>query len=168
MSHFKRVKAMKTAIDRQKARLIRKYHTLCTKIGMTDDERREMLTDNYGVESSKDLYVEELEHLCNVLQSDANNKEIKMQEARTRVFGAVGGWLDILYGNVSKQDTIRYRERIEKIKAIACRQTEYKDFNKIPLERLANISFLFSKKQKDFKRGALVIETELAGLANLN
>lgn len=159
---------MKTATDRQKAGLIRRYHSLCTKIGMTEEDRREMLSNNYGVESSKDLYVEELEHLCNVLQSDANKKEIKMQEARTRVFGAVGGWLDILYGQVLKQDAIRYRERIEKIKAIACRQTEYKDFNKIPLERLANISFLFSKKQKDYKRGALVIETELAGLANLN
>lgn len=159
---------MKTATDRQKAKLIRKYHTLCTKIGMQEEERREMLSNNYGVESSKDLYVEELEHLCNVLQSDANKKEIKMQEARTRVFGAVGGWLDILYGKVSKQDTIRYRERIEKIKAIACRQTEYKEFNKIPLERLANISFLFSKKQKDFERGVILLDTELQTLTYLN
>lgn len=159
---------MKTATGRQKSRLIRKYHTLCTKIGMTEEDRSEMLSDNYGVESSKDLYVEELEHLCNVLQSDANQKEIKMQEARTRVFGAVGGWLDILYGQVSKQDAMRYRERIEKIKAIACRQTEYKDFNKIPLERLANISFLFSKKQKDYKRGEILLETELQIHADLN
>jgi hypothetical protein len=159
---------MTTATDRQKAKLIRKYHTLCTKIGMTDDERREMLTDNYGVESSKDLYVEELEHLCTVLDTEANTKECQLKEAHRRVFGAVGGWLDTLYGKVPKQDAIRYRERIEKIKAIACRQTEYKDFNKIPLERLANISFLFSKKQKDFKRGGIVLETELQTLANLN
>ncbi len=159
---------MKTATDRQKSRLIRKYHTLCTKIGMTEEDRREMLSNNYGVESSKDLYVEELEHLCNVLDTEANTKEWKLQEARKRVFGAVGGWLDILYGQVSKKDAIRYRERIEKIKAIACRQTEYKDFNKIPLERLANISFLFSKKQKDFKRGEILLETELQTLAYLN
>lgn len=159
---------MTTATDIKKAKLIRKYHTLCTKIGMTDDERREMLADNYGVESSKDLYVEELEHLCTVLDTEANTKECQLKEARRRVFGAVGGWLDILYGKVPKQDTIRYRDRIEKIKAIACRQTEYKDFNKIPLERLANISFLFSKKQKDFKRGEIVLETELQTLANLN
>ena len=153
---------MTTATDRYKAKLIRKYHTLCTKIGMTEEERREMLSNNYGVESSKDLYIEELQHLCNVLDSESNQKEIKLQEARKRVFGAVGGWIDILYGYD------RSEARKAKIKAIACRQTAYKDFNKIPLERLANISFLFSKKQKDFKRGALVIETELATLAYLN
>ncbi|MFV0310834.1 MAG: phage protein GemA/Gp16 family protein [Dysgonomonas sp.] len=159
---------MTTATDRQKAKLIRKYHTLCTKIGMTDDERREMLADNYGVESSKDLYVEELEHLCTVLDTEANTKECQLKEARRRVFGAVGGWLDILYGKVPKQDILRYRERIEKIKAIACRQTEYKDFNKIPLERLANISFLFSKKQKDYKKGSVVADIEVERLKYLN
>lgn len=151
---------MKTATDKQKSRLIRKYHTMCTKIGMTEEDRREMLSNNYGVNSSKDLTVDELEYLCNVL----DRKEIRIREARTRVFGAVGGWLDILYGQVQKKDTSRYRERIEKIKAIACRQTEYKDFNKIPLERLANVSFLFSKKQKDFKRGMILLDLELQDL----
>lgn len=152
---------MKTT-DRQKTGLIRKYHTLCTKLGMTEGERRQMLSDNYGVESSKELYVEELQHLCNVLDSEANQKEIKLQEARKRVFGAVGGWLDILYGYE------RSEERKVKIKAIACRQTECKEFNKIPLERLNNVSHLFAKKQKDFKRGVFMIETELANLAYRN
>lgn len=153
---------MKTATDRQKSRLIRKYHTLCTKIGMTEEDRREMLSNNYGVESSKDLYVEELEHLCNVLDSDANQKEIKLQEARKRVFGAVGGWLDLLYGYE------RSEARKAKIRAIACRQTQYKEFNKIPIERLNNVSHTFSNKQKDLKLGELVVETELATLAYLN
>ncbi|MFV0313453.1 MAG: hypothetical protein ACK5KN_17650 [Dysgonomonas sp.] len=153
---------MKTATDRKRIGLMRRYRGLIKKLGISEEERLQMLSDNYGVESSKDLYIEELEHLCNVLQSDANKKEIKIQEARKRVFGAVGGWLDILYGYE------RSEARKAKIKAIACRQTEYKDFNKIPLERLANISFLFSKKQKDFKRGEILLETELQTLAYLN
>jgi hypothetical protein len=153
---------MKTATDRQKSKLIRKYHTLCTKLGLTEEERREMLYGNYGVESSKDLYIEELEHLCTVLDTEANTKEWLQKEARRRVFGAVGGWLDILYGFE------RSNARSEKIKAIACRQTGYKDFNKIPVERLNNVSHLFSKKQKDFKRGEILLETELQTLANLN
>ncbi|MFV0311487.1 MAG: phage protein GemA/Gp16 family protein [Dysgonomonas sp.] len=153
---------MKTATDRKKEKLIRRYHSLCKRLGMTEDERREMLSENYGVESSKELYVEELEHLCTVLDTEANTKEWLQKEARRRVFGAVGGWLDILYGFE------RSNARSEKIKAIACRQTEYKDFNKIPIERLNNVSHLFSKKQKDFKRGTVVIEVELATLANLN
>ena len=156
------------AADRQKSKLIRQYHTLCTKIGMTEDERRQMLSDNFGVSSSKDLYVEELELLCNALQSDANQKEIKLQEARNRVFGAVGGWLDILYGKIAKNDTAKRKDRADKIKAIACRQTGYKDFNKIPIERLSNVSHLFSNKQKDYTRGTLQVEAELGNLAYLN
>lgn len=158
---------MKTTTDKQKkAGLIRKYHTLCTNLGISDDDRRQMLSDNYGVESSKDLYVEELEHLCDVLDSDANKKELKLQEARKRVFGAVGGWLDILYGKTSNNE--EYRMRVDKIKAIACRQTEHNDFNKIPLERLTNVSYLFSNKQKDIKQGKSVIAEELQTLAFLN
>ena len=159
---------MKTITDRQKAGLIRKYHTLCAKMGMQEEERREMLFNNYGVESSKELHVKELQQLCDVLDSEASNKETQLKEARRRVFGAVGGWLDILYGKVLKIHTAEYKKRIEYIKSIACRQTEYTDFNKIPLERLNNVSYLFSKKQRDLKRGETVIEIELASLAAFN
>lgn len=156
---------MKTTL-KQKAGLIRKYHTLCIKLGISEEDRKQMLSDNYGVESSKELYIEELQHLCDVLDSDVNKKELKLQEARKRVFGAVGGWLDILYGKTT--NTTEYRMRIDKIKAIACRQTGYDDFNKIPIERLTNISYLFSNKQKDIKQGKRVITEELKTLAFLN
>jgi hypothetical protein len=159
---------MKTTTEKQKAGLIRKYHTLCGKLGMSDEDRRDMLFDNYGAESSKELSVGELQDLCESLQSDANKEQIKLQEARSRVFGAVGGWLDIVQGRVSRNDIAKYRERVEKIKAIACRQTQYKDFNRIPLERLQNVSFLFSKKQKDFKRGDKLISDDLQLLTYLN
>lgn len=159
---------MKTTIDIQKAKLIRKYHTLCTKIGMTEEERREMLSNNYGVESSKDLYVEELQHLCRVLQGEADKKEVKVQEARSRVFGAVGGWLDMMYGPIDRNNTAAKEQRYEKIKAIACRQTEHKDFNQIPIERLNNVSHLFSKKLKDFTRGSEIANEEITVLTLLN
>jgi len=161
---------MKTAINenRKKAGLIRKYHTLCGKLGMSDEDKRDMLFDNYGAESSKELSLDELKDLCEALGADANKEQIKLQEARNRVFGAVGGWLDIVQGRVLKNDIVKYRDRVEKIKSIACRQTGYKDFNRIPIERLQNVSFLFSKKQKDFKRGEAMIAEELEILTFLN
>lgn len=152
----------------QISRLITKYHTLCGKLGLTDEQKRQRLSDNYGVLSSKDLYFEELQHICNALEDELTGHNKKMLTARNRVFGAVGGWLEIVWGKVDKNDKQKYNERIEKIKAIACRQTGHKDFNKIPIERLGNISFLFSKKQKDFKQGELMIEDELRSLASLN
>jgi hypothetical protein len=154
--------------DKQRQGLIRKYHTLCGKLGLTDDARREMLRQNYGVESSKELYTEELTALCAWLHGEVHGAEGKLQEARRRVFGAVGGWLDMVYGKVPESDKARRWERVQKIKAIACRQTRYDDFMKIPPERLANVSFLFSKKQKDMRQGEATISEELKGLAGLN
>lgn len=159
---------MTTKQEKYKASLVRKYHTLCTKLGWTKGDRLEFLINNYGVESSKDLYIDELKHICEVLAKTPAVRDAKRQEACDRVFGAVGGWLDILYGKVDKSDTVKYQERIRYIKAIACRQTEYDDFNKIPIERLANVSFLFSNKQKDYKAGKVSVDNELAQMACLN
>lgn len=159
---------MKTTTNNEKGQLIKKYHALCSKLGMSEDERREMLWDNFKVISSKDLYIDQLKSICRVLDQLLNPHHKKMDDARKRVFGAVGGWLDLMYGKVSAKDLEAKKQRHDKIKAIACRQTGYRDFNKIPLERLNNVIHLFAKKQKDLKRGVTVIEAELATLANLN
>jgi hypothetical protein len=157
-----------TEKEKQRQGLIRKYHTLCGKLGLTDDARREMLRQNYGVESSKELYTEELTALCALLHGDLLGPEGKLQEARRREFGAVGGWMDMVYGKVPEGNKGRRLERVQKIKAIACRQTQYDDFMRIPLERLANVSFLFTKKQKDMRVGEVAISEELKSLAWLN
>lgn len=159
---------MRTATERQKSKLIRKYHTLNTQLGISEEDRKAMLNDNYGVKSSKDLYPEELEHICNFLQENLDKQDEKLKKARRRVFGAVGGWLDLLYGKVSELNNDKYKERVEKIKTIACRQTQIEDFNKIPTERLNNISHLFSNKQKDYKQGKVVVSQEMTELASLN
>lgn len=158
---------MKPTVNK-KASLIRKYHTLCSKLGMTDEAKRQMLWDNFEVASSKDLYIDQLESLCRNLDNQIDADYQKLKQARLRVFGAVGGWLDILYGKIAKNDIEKRKDRTDKIKAIACRQTGYKDFNKIPIERLSNVSHLFSNKQKDYTRGTLQIEAELGNLAYLN
>lgn len=83
-------KIMKTTIDRQKAGLIKKYHTLCGKLGMTDEEKREILENNYDVKSSKDLYVEELQHLCKALEDNTNcsfnAKDDRKKKQRKKIF----------------------------------------------------------------------------------
>lgn len=159
---------MKTITEQKRSKLIRKYHMLNKQLGIPEEDRKAMLNDNYGVKSSKDLYTEELEHICNFLQEDLDKQDEKQKKARRRVFGAVGGWLDLVYGKVSELNNDKYKERVDKIKAIACRQTEIEDFNKIPTERLNNVSHLFSNKQKDYKQGKVVVSEEMAELASLN
>jgi hypothetical protein len=82
-------KVMKTTIDRQKAGLIKKYHTLCGKIGMTDEEKREILENNYRVNTSKDLHVDELQHLCKALDESIkqpSKETTRMDKQRKKLF----------------------------------------------------------------------------------
>ena len=52
---------------------------------------------------------------------------------------AIGSWLKMC-GRESNATVI---------KAIACRASKHSDFNKIPLERLRNLVYLFNNKVKD-------------------
>lgn len=120
--------------------LLKKYHTLCTVLGMTDADKEATLAA-YGVESSRDLDTHDLVDLCAKLSDEANKKSgtDDMDRLRKRVMAAIGSWLksEGKYGNA----TI--------IKAIACRATGHADFNKIPRERLRNLIGAFNNKVKD-------------------
>lgn len=129
---------MKTATDRQKSRLIRKYHTLCTKIGMTEEDRREMLSNNYGVESSKDLYVEELEHLCNVLNEDLNNDKVVYDVARKRVIKILFLYLPLT----------GYLPNMDYVKETARKAAKADSFNAISLPKLKQLYKIFGEKYK--------------------
>lgn len=160
---------MKTT-DRQKAGLMRHYRGLIKKLGISEEERKAMLLNNYGVESSKDLYVEELQELCAWLAEQANTKEWKLQEARNRVYGAVGGYLKLIniFPEIKIMSPAEHDRRIAYMEGVACRNTGYKEFNKIPIERLNNVSHLFSNKQKDYKKGSVVADIEVERLKYLN
>lgn len=96
---------------------------------------------SWGVESSRDLSQHQLIDICAKLSEQVNRKDgtASLDKLRKRVIAAIGGWL-----HESEQE-----QSIGKIKGIACRATGYRDFNKIPRERLRNLIATFNNKVKD-------------------
>ena len=148
---------MKTTTDLQHALLVKRYHTLATKLGLGKDDKAAIM-ESYGVGSSLDLSVTELTELCGQLEKDNNPKAPVLDKLRKQVMGSIGGWLR----------TISQDSDASKIKAIACKATGHRHFNDIPAERLRNIYHTFLNKQKDFKRVNEVTAEELEILSYLN
>lgn len=120
--------------------ILKKFHTLCGVLGLTETEKR-AIVESYGVESSRDMDTHDLINVCGKLAEQANEKAGagEMDKLRKRVMAAIGGYLKAT-GKESNASMI---------KGIACRATGHKDFNKIPRERLRNLVAAFNNKVKD-------------------
>ena len=134
-------------MNKQQKWLLRQFHTLCSRLGMTEYEKQAII-ESYGVESSKDIDNHDLMNLCHTLELRLNKWASEADSLRKRVIAAIGGWLRL----VGKE------ENIEVIKGIACRATGYDNFNKIPIERLRNIYNAFLKKQRDHKAAMAIAD----------
>lgn len=119
--------------------LLRKFHTLCSRLCLTDAEKR-AIVESFGVESSADIDTHDLIDICASLSRQLEGgKGETMDKLRKQVMAAIGGYLR----------KIGRESNAEIIKGIACRATGYKTFNKIPAERLRNVYHAFRNKQKD-------------------
>lgn len=119
--------------------LLKKFHTLCSLLGMTDDEKRALI-EGYGVESSRDIDTHDLVDICGTLSAQVNEKQGNdIDKLRKRCMASIGAWLRS-EGKYQSADII---------KGIACRATGYEEFNKIPRERLRNLIATFNNKVKD-------------------
>lgn len=120
--------------------ILKKFHTLCSVLGLTDAEKR-AIVESYGVESSRDMDTHDLISVCGKLSAQANEKTGagEMDKLRKRVMAAIGDYLKAT-GKESNATVI---------KGIACRATGHTDFNKIPRERLRNLVAAFNNKVKD-------------------
>lgn len=134
--------------------LLKKFHTLCSRLRM-DAEMKLALLSDYGVESSKDLTNTELTELCDRLNNILNPEDAKRDRMRKRVIAAIGGWLRLIG---------KGEEGIDYIKGVACRAAKVNNFNHISLDRLTTIYSMFLKRQKDARAvnevaGAIACET---------
>lgn len=124
--------------------LLKKYHTLAGQLGMTDEDKRALLSQ-YNVKSSVDLSQHELVDVCACLSREIERRDghQSMDALRKRLIAVVGKYL-VACG---KSDvTISY------IKATACRAAGIREFNRIPRERLRSLYGAFAIKLKDIKR----------------
>ena len=127
-------------MDQIHRELLKKFHTLCTVLGLDDEAKRAILA-GWGVESSRDLTQHQLIDICAKLSEQVDHKQgtARLDKLRKQVIAAIGRWL---------RETGQ-AEGISKIKGIAMRASGYNDFNKIPRERLRNLIATFNNKVKD-------------------
>lgn len=117
--------------------LLKKYHTLCSRLGLTEDEKR-AIAQSYGVESSRDIDTHDLVDICAKLSAKA---EPELTALRRRAMASIGAYLR----------SEGKHENASIIKGIALRATGYAAFHEIPKERLRNLIYLFNKRMADAK-----------------
>ncbi len=133
---------MTTTTNPSKTKLLKKYHTLLCQQGANNEAKMAMLA-GYGVESSKDLTLAQLVDIIVKLEGGDTEQHSKnpLDIYRKRVFGAAYDWLKIM--DDPNEGNADY------VKAICCRKTGYKNFNKIPKNRLISLYEGFKKSKKD-------------------
>jgi hypothetical protein len=149
--------ATSTFLDKQQKGLLKKYHTLCAKLGKSESEKREIVAA-YGAVSSRELTAYDLMDICNKLDAEITPKLADYDKWRKRVIASIFAWRKALC-----QPT-----NINEVKAIACRAAKADSFNAIPLERLRSLYGAFTNKAKDLQFvGELTVE-ELEYMALMN
>ena len=121
----------------RKKQLLKQFHTVLSKNGMM--KYKASILESAGVDSSKDLSENDLIAFINNLNGDADMW-------RKRVMASVGGWLNAM----------RIPNNPNNIKGIATRASGYKTFNEIPISRLRDIYYEFSKKGKAAENSQLL------------
>lgn len=148
---------MKPTTKAQRQSLTRRYHTLCTRLGMKRENRDALLLP-YGVSSSLDLSLNELQEVCDKLENISNPGRNNADKWRKRVMASIGAWL-----RATNQE-----QNAKRIMGIACRASGYSNFNEIPLDRLRNLYYSFLNKQKDFNQVTKVTNEEIEMLTSCN
>lgn len=148
---------METTAKKMKKTLVCRYHTLCNKLGLSRDDCDNML-EPYGVKSSLDLSLLELQEICNKLDVLLRPKLSEADKWRKRVMASVGGWLKM----------IGHEQSAARIHAIACRASGFKSFNEIPIDRLRNLYYAFLNKQNDFSEVGRIAVDEYEILSSRN
>lgn len=132
---------MLTIMDKNQKWLLRQFHTLCSRSGMSPDEKMSLLS-SYGHLSSKDMSDDQLKDACHHLEMKINPKVADQDKWRKRVMASVGAYIRFC----GKEESVSL------IHSIACRATGYTSFNDIPVERLRNIYSAFNRKVTDCER----------------
>jgi hypothetical protein len=148
---------MKTLMDKEHARLIKKFHTLLSRYGI-DNEVKELMLSSYGVSSSKDMNTYELLELCKKIDLEYNAASAEIDRLRKRLIAAIFSWRKAMGASAT----------MEEVKAIACRAAEANCFNKISAEKLRSLYAAFTKKVKDLERVQELTDDYLKRLSNLN
>jgi len=145
-------------MEKETKGLIKKFHTICGRLGMTEEERRAMLSANYGVASSLDMTASQLMELCNALDGRLRPAAGDTDRWRKRLIAAIFGYFKAMGRQTDMSE----------VKRVACRAAEASDFNRIQLERLRSLYYAFRNRKKDMEAVAAITWYERLRTIGLN
>lgn len=146
-------------METEKNRLIRKFHTLLTCGGISNEEKQAMLA-SYGVTSSKDMNTYELLELCGKLDRMVNPRTTEAEKWRRRVIAVACDYLS--------ECGYRYNEPVEAAKKMACRISGQASFNRIPDDRLRSIYHALGNRVRDMRELDQLTASLLTGETTLD
>lgn len=121
-----------------KNRLIKKYHILIGKVGMSENEKQTLL-EQWNVTSSKDMTIDQLLQLCNLLEKFTSPEESELAKWQK--------WARDMVKSYGKSLGMTYSD--EYAEAIICRSTGKKSFGSVTKNRLVGIYNQFKKAKND-------------------
>lgn len=127
-------------MEKEKKRLVKRFHTLLGKAGIDDDGKRDILSA-YGVRSSLDLDCRGLMEVCDRLTTLTTPGLAEADRWRKRVMAAIFSYCREMKREVT----------VNEVKAIACRAAGTKSFNRIPVDRLRSLYNAFKQRTKDLQ-----------------
>lgn len=74
-------------MDKQKKWLLRQFHTLCSRLHLSAEEK-ETIIEGYGVESSADIGNDDLLAICRELERRLDRDALKMDRLRKQAIAA--------------------------------------------------------------------------------
>ena len=148
---------MTTLMEKSRKTFLRKFHTICTNMGLEESAKRSMI-ESYGGTSSRDLTAHQLLDIINKLEGIQRPKLVEMDRYRKRVIASIFAWRKAT-GNDSNMN---------EVKAIACRAASADSFNDIPLERLRSLYNAFVNKTRDLQFVDQVTTEEIAYKQSVN
>ena len=137
-------------MEKEKKRLVKRFHTLLGKAGIDDDGKRDILSA-YGVKSSLDLDCRGLMEVCDRLTTLTTPGLADADRWRKRVMAAIFSYCREMKREVT----------VNEVKAIACRAAGTKSFNRIPVDRLRSLYNAFKKRTEDLQTVDRVTVAEL-------
>ena len=82
---------MSTLMEKTRITMLRKFHTICTKMDLPESAKRAMI-ESYGVTSSRELDAHQLIDLCNKLEGVQSTQLIDADKYRKRLIAAIFSW----------------------------------------------------------------------------
>lgn len=136
----------------KRCKLIREFYALLNNYKFRDVKKQTVL-DVYGVESLKELTIDELEFECKLMRAESNDEKSK---ARKRLIAAACNYCEEI-GYEPYMEAGDVNTRIAIVKGLATRAAAAEEFNEISLTKLRALYGFFRTQVRVMRKSVQLV-----------